>query len=122
MRTERGGHVAERGRGPFVSRVAVGVRKAGFLLQGAEGRGGGAGEEVIHLTLSATGRDDHFLRLVFDVDRLLPNDDLGICKGGLVALIAAALQVAALLAAHLLHWLGVDVVKVDQFIKGLQLN
>lgn len=122
--TQGRGHVAERRGGPFISRVAVGVRKAGFLLQGAKSRGGGAREEAIHLTLTATGRDDHFLWLVFDTDRLLfllADDE---AEGGPVVLLiaAAALQVVALLTAHLLHGLGVDVVKVDQFIKGLQLN
>lgn len=122
--TQGRGHVAERRGGPFISRVAVGVRKAGFLLQGAESRGRGAREEAIHLRLTATGGDDHFLWLVFDADILLVLLADNNAEGGTVVLLiaAVALQVAALLTAHLLHWLGVDVVEVDQFIKGLQLN
>lgn len=114
-----GTHVAEGGGRPFVSRVAVGVHQEGFLLQLVESRRGGAGEEVIHPALVVASGDDHLLRFVFDADHLLAHDHLGDLREGgrLLLLICAALHVV-----HLLHGLGVDVVEVDQFIKGLQLN
>lgn len=72
--------------------------------------------------MSITG-DDHFLLLIFDTYRLIFNHHhLSDRIDSLIDLICVALRVTAVPAAHLFHGLGVDVVKVDQFIKGLQLN